>query len=245
MNVVNFRDIILGDKIGRGASGEVRKCTFDGNQYCIKILEKTYPRSVVSNIRNMTSKDFTKEYFVPLYVVEGTTGNFFGYLMNYDEKLKEASKLKELREKLIFLKRARDVIDKLHIEYKRVHGDLVSENMLYDEIFNSFLIDFDSSLKFGKKYEDKQTVRLFVQDYLKYYPVDKNMDIYTFNVTTLKMIGNIPRVDILLDDIAEGEFFMFQENEDIKKLTKELLLRDTRKKYSGEYIIDHIMNEFK
>ena len=37
MNVVNFRDIILGDKIGRGASGEVRKCTFDGNQYCIKI----------------------------------------------------------------------------------------------------------------------------------------------------------------------------------------------------------------
>ena len=26
---------------------------------------------------------------------------------------------------------------------------------------------------------------------------------------------------------------------------KELLLRDTRKKYSGEYIIDHIMNEFK
>ena len=42
MNVVNFRDIILGDKIGRGASGEVRKCTFDDNQYCIKILEKTY-----------------------------------------------------------------------------------------------------------------------------------------------------------------------------------------------------------
>ena len=31
MNVVNFRDIILGDKVGRGASGEVRKCTFDDN----------------------------------------------------------------------------------------------------------------------------------------------------------------------------------------------------------------------
>ena len=245
MNVVNFRDIILGDKIGRGASGEVRKCTFDGNQYCIKILEKTYPRSVVSNIKNMTSQEFSKEFFVPLYVVEGTTGDFFGYLMNYDENLQEASSLTELKDKLIFFKNAREIVEKLHKEHKMVHGDLVCENMLYDELFNAFLIDFDSSLKFGKKYEDKQTVRIFVQQYLRYYPVDKNMDVYTFNVNTLKMLGNYPRVDILLDDIAEGEFFMFQENKNVKTLTKELLLRDTKKKYSGEYIIDHIMNEFK
>lgn len=245
MNVVNFRDIILGDKVGRGASGEVRKCTFDGNQYCIKILKKTYPKSVVDHIKKMTTKNFSKEYFAPLYIVESSSGDFLHYLMNLDETLKEASKIRELRDKLIFLKKAREIIDKLHKEHKMVHGDLVSENMLYDELFNASLIDFDSSLEFDKVYEDKQIVRLFVQDYLKYYPMSKNMDIYTFNVTTLKMIGNVPRVDILLDDIAEGEFFMFQENKNVKRLTKELLLKDTRKKYSGEYIIDHIMNEFK
>ena len=245
MNVVNFRNIILGDKIGRGAKGEVRKCTFDGNQYCIKILEETYPRSVVSNIKNMTSQEFSKEFFIPLYVVEGTTSDFYGYLMNYDENLQEVSNLKDLKDKLIFFKNARDIIEKLHTDYKRVHGNLVSENMLYDKALNASLIDFDSSLDFGGEYEDKQMVRLFVQDYLRYYPVDKNMDIYTFNVTTLKMLGNVPRVDILLEDIAEGEFYMFQENKHIKRLTKELLLRDTSKKYSGEYIIDHIMNEFK
>ena len=245
MNVVNIKDIIIGDKIGQGASGEVRKCTFDGNQYCIKIINKTYPKSVITNIKNMTSQEFSKEYFVPLFVVENSSGDFLHYLMNFDEKLLQATKIKELRDKLIFLKNAREIIHKLHRKFKRIHGDLVLENMLYNKLLNAFLVDFDSSLDFGKEYEDKQTVRLFVQDYLKYYPVDKNMDIYTFNVTTLKMIGNVPRVDILLDDIAEGEFFMFQENKNIKRLTKELLLRDTKKRYSGEYIIDHIMNEFK
>ena len=240
MNVVNFKDIILGDSIGKGASGEVRKCTFEGNQYCIKIINTTYPRSVVSNIKRMTNIEFSKEYFTPLYIVEGTTGNVYGYLMNYDENLKEANKIRDFNEKLIFLKNARRIIDKLHKEYKMVHGDLVSENMMYDELLNSFLVDFDSSLKFDKQYENKQTVRLFVQQYLRYYPVDKNMDIYTFNVTTLKMLGSVPIVNLLFQDIATNEFKMFQDKKEVRKLTKELLLRDTRKEYSGEYIIDYL-----
>lgn len=245
MNVVNIKDIVVGDIIGKGASGIVRKCIFDGNQYCIKIINKTYPKSVVDHIKNMTGQNFSKEYFVPLYVVESSSGDFLHYLMNLDETLKESFKLKELRDKLIFLKNAREIIGKLHKEHKMVHGDLVSENMMYSVLLNASLLDFDSSLEFGKTYEDKQSVRLFVQDYLKYYPVDKNMDIYTFNVSTLKMIGNSPNINMLLKDIDEDEFFMFQENKNIKRLTKELLLRDTRKEYSGEYIIDHIMNEFK
>ena len=245
MRVVNSKDLILGDVIGKGASGIVKKCNFEGKIYCIKIINKTYPVSVISNIKNMTCQEFSKEYFVPLYIVESGSKDFLHYLMNLDEKLIVSSKLKTLRDKLVFLNNARKIIDNLHKVHKRVHGDLVSENMLYDEMFNSFLVDFDSSLEFGKEYEDKQTVRLFVQDYLKYYPVNKSMDIYTFNVTTLKMLGNYPVVNGLFKDIAENEFFMFQENKNVKRLTKELLLRDTRKNYSGEYIIDHIMNEFK
>ena len=96
-----------------------------------------------------------------------------------------------------------------------------------------------------QNYENKQSVRLFVQRYLKYYPMSRNMDIYTFNVTTLKMLGNYPEINTLFEDIAKDKFYMFQENKNIKRLTKELLLRDTKKRYSGEYIIDHIMNEFK
>lgn len=33
---------------------------------------------------------------------------------------------------------------------------------------------------------------------------------------------------------------MILENKDIKRLTKELLLNDTKSKYSGEYIIDYL-----
>ena len=112
--------------------------------------------------------------------------------------------------------------------------------MLFNELMNAFLLDFDSSLIFGQSYENKLSFRLFVQDYLKYYQPDKNMDIYTFNVTTLKMLSDCPRVKLLLDDIATDEFNMFQDKKEVKKLMKELLLRDTRKEYSGEYIIDYL-----
>lgn len=240
MNVVNYKDIIIGEQIGKGASGVVRKCYLDGNLYCIKSIKTTYPKSVVSNIKDMTEIDFSKEYFTPLYIVESSTGDFLGYLMNYDEKLITSNKIHSLDDKLIFLRNAKKIIEKLHGDYKRIHGDLVDENMLFDELMNAFLLDFDSSLIVGQGYENKLSFRLFVQDYLKYYQPDKNMDIYTFNVTTLKMLSDCPRVKLLLDDIATDEFNMFQDKERVKELTKELLLRDIKKEYSGEYIIDYL-----
>ncbi len=240
MKKLEIKDIIIKENIGYGNFSEVKKCIYKDKLYRIKFITRNYSKNVVSNIIKMTDTKFDKEYFTPLYILENETGYSLIYIMNYDETLKESFKIKDYNDKITFLKNTRKIIHKLHEDYKIIHGDLVCENMLYDENFNSFLIDFDSSIKFGSEFSDKQMIRIFVRDYLKYYPLDKNLDIYAFNITTLKLLGNYNNIGELFDNIESNKFNMFPNNKDVKKFIKELELKDTRKKYSGEYIIDYI-----
>lgn len=249
MRVINLRDIKIGDKIGAGAHSVVRKCTIDDKEYAIKLLNYTYPKTIVNNIYKMTDMSFNENFIAPLYIVENSAGDFLGYITKYNENNISSNKIIDYETKILFLKEAKVLVENLHNEYKLVHGDLVNENMLYNKKNkNSYLIDFDTAISIGESYEKLQLVRLFLQEYLKYYRVDENMDAYLFNTTTLSMLGNYNYMELLFSDISCDDFTMFNkndsniilENKDVKRLTKELLLKDTSKKYSGEYIIDYL-----
>lgn len=249
MRVINLRNIKIGDKIGLGAHSVVRKCNIDNKEYAIKLLNYTYPKNIVDNIYKMTDMSFNENFIAPLYVVENSAGDFLGYITKYNKNIVSSNKIIDYETKISFLKKAKVLVENLHNEYKLVHGDLVDENMLYNkENKNSYLIDFDTAISIGESYEKIQLVRLFLQDYLKYYKVDESMDAYLFNTTTLSMLGNYDYLEVLFSNIECEEFTKFNkngsniilENKDVKRLTKELLLNDTSKKYSGEYIIDYL-----
>lgn len=240
MEVINIKELTIGKYIGRGNWNIVNKCTFDNQEFCIKFLNTSYPKEIINNIASLTDIDFEKEYFTPLYVIENNSGHIIGYLMDYNKNL-EKLKFESRENAIVMLKNARSIIDKLHNKYKRFHGDVVVGNMLFDKKNkNAFLIDFDVSFKFGEELNDTKYYRLFINDYLQYYKQDKNLDIYAFNITTLMYLFNYDRSYSLLNDISDNKISSLESNKDVKKLSKELLLNDTKKNYSGEYIIDYI-----
>lgn len=250
MRVMNIKEIKIGDMIGIGAHSIVYSCMIGKDKYALKLLNYAYPKSVIDNIYEMTDKYFCDSYIIPICIVENNAGDFLGYIMKYNKSLKPSSEIKEKKDKISFLKNARNIIDVLHNDYKIIHGDLVDENMLYNKrTKKAYLIDFDASLKLGQGYEYTQLVRIFLQNYLKYYKVDNNMDTYLFNLTTLKLLGNYDYVQMLFNDISCDNYTFFdsldgsnvvRDNECVKRLSKELLLKNTRNEYSGEYIIDYI-----
>lgn len=243
MIVINERELIVEPNIiGKGNFSEVRKVIFDNKEYCFKYFTRGYSKDIINNICSLTDIKFKKQYLVPLYMVETSSGDIIGYLTNYNNKLENIKNVTSRNERILLLKNTKKIIEELHSQYKIIHGDIVKENLLFDiEKKKSFLLDFDSSLKIGTEPQSTDSFRIFVKDYIKYYSHNIGLDIYTFNVTTLMILSNMYQsVDVLFDDIKYGDYHMQEENKEIKKLTKELLLRNTRKEYSGEYIIDYL-----
>lgn len=238
MQTININELDIGKIIGCGNWSSVNECDLGTDKKCVKFFRNFYPLEIKNNIINLTDIDFSKEYFTPLYVVENNSGRIIGYVMNYNSELEEL-KYDKYSDSLKMLKNAKNLLNVFHNEYKRFHGDISLDNMLFNKKDKSaYLIDFDISLKEDEELKSLNFFRLFIKDYLKYYKQDRYMDIYSFNLLTLKYLYNYTNYVELLDDIYEGK--IYYENKDIKKLSKELLLMDVKKKYSGEYIVDYM-----
>lgn len=243
MTIINARELIVETNIiGKGNFSEVRKAMFDNKIYCFKFFTKGYPKDIIDNIASLTDISFKEQYLVPLYMVETNSGDIIGYLTHYDETLEKIENIKSREERILLLKDTRKIIEELHKEYKIVHGDLVKENLLFNiQNKKSFLLDFDGSLNIGTTPKSTDSFRMFVKEYLKYYSLNRGLDIYTFNVTTLMILSKMYHsVDVFFDDVLYGDFHIPEENKDIKRLTKELLLKDIHKPFSNEYIIDYL-----
>lgn len=240
MQTINISELNLDKLIGVGNWNVVKKCLFDNSEYCAKFFNNSYPKEIIYNIASLTEIDFEFEYFTPLYIIENNNGKPIGYLMNYIENLEKINY--EKKEILMpLLKNARNIIGNLHKTYKRFHGDAVLDNIIFDKNSNkAYLIDFDVSLPFGEKLENCQYFRLYIKDYLKYYKQDKNIDIYAFNISTLMNLYNYDRFYSLFQDINDNKIPELEQNKEVKRLAKELLLKDIKNSYSGEYIIDYL-----
>lgn len=243
MKVISEKDLIVEPIIiGKGNFSEVRKVIFDNKEYCFKFFTRGYSKDIIDNICSLTDTRFKEQYLTPLYMVETSFDGIIGYLTNYNNKLENIKNVTSRNEKILLLKNTKTIIEELHSQYKIIHGDIVKDNLLFDiEKKKSFLLDFDGSLKIGTVPKSTDSFRIFVKDYINYYSHNIGLDIYTFNVTTLLILSNMYQsVDVLFDDIKYGDFHLQEENKEIKRLTKELLLEDTHKPFSNEYIIDYL-----
>ena len=224
--------------IDRGNHAKVYKIELNDKEYCYKEFIKPYPIDMISNMSRLTNIDFDRQFITPLYMVMYYKQHILGYIMNYDENLDSIQN----NNKIKLLKDMRNLIDILHSEYKIIHCDLVEENMLFDnKNLKSYIIDFDASVRKGRELSNYSYIRLFIEDYVNAYGFNYGLDIYSFNIATLMILNNYDYIESLLDDIKDKQIeFINNSNKDIKKLSKELLLNNTRKKYSNEYIIDYI-----
>jgi len=243
MYIVNVRDLMKLKNLGSGGYGNVYLVKLDNEEYAYKCFKNSFANpNVINRLCDYTEYNWKEEFITPLYMVENGAGTIIGYLTKYDENLLEIEDCFTRKERIKLLKSSRNLITKLHDEYKYIHGDAHVGNILcHNSLFQSYLLDFDLSIKNGKEPSNYDGYKEVLQDYLEYYPFDKNVDVYLFNLSCLHILSKKTYADdyFLLDDIEEDKIIIPEMNEEIRKLSKELLLQNTKKPYSGEFIIDY------
>ena len=245
MRVVNVRDLKFIKYLNKGSYSHTYLVLFEGCKYVYKEFKNIYPfvdSNVWERVGNLTEIKFPEGYFPPLYVVEEGFANL-GYLTDYNEDLEEILDCFTRRQRIILMDSARNRLDILHNDLKFVHGDAHFGNVLCNKVdLTSTIFDFDLSFKIGETPTVMDDYNIYGQYYLKYHPFDKNLDAYLFNLSTLYVLNNkYEDLDELVEAIRNDSYDIPEMNKEVKKLSKELLLGDTRKPYSGEYITDYLL----
>lgn len=238
MKSINKSELKIIRQFNYGSFSHVFEVIFDGKLYCYKQFKREYPNDILQNICEMTEESYSSEFVIPLLIVFDN-GKIVGYLSNLINAV-ELDDIYDMKKKKLLLRQAKLTLQKLHKEYERIHGDINHANIIYDEnAMKPYIIDFDSSLKFGQEIKSTFSFPDYLLDYLQYFPFDYFADIYEFNLQTLVLLARKNHKD-LLKDISEGIYPFEEEFGMARKLCKELTLCNTRRKISGEFIIDYL-----
>lgn len=213
----------------------------EGKQYVYREFKDKIPQDIIRNIANLTDERYSEEYLTPLFLVHNFSKNAFdGYLTEPNDRLITLDEIEDYERKKEVLREAKSIITKLHKYYGRVHGDVNISSILFDtDSEKVFLQNFDNSIKIGQSLESQKFFSEYIKNYLKYNPLDYSVDIYSFNLNTLAILSGLTPHEVI-KGLLYGQFNLPEENIMVRKLSKELLLDGTKKKYSGKFIIDYI-----
>ena len=236
---VDEKDIKIGDEIGRGSFGTIFNVKYKGEKMALKSF---YYPSVISTEERLKIIDFAnnKEKFsnsliIPRYVVgdnneikkyltEKVDGNSFSHYKNAD-----------IKEKLFMLRKAKNVINKMH-EQGIIHGELHLGNMLYDGE-NVYIIDFDQS-QYGN-YKLSNDEYFLTKTYVEENGVDPSVDIFIFNIATYALINGEPTFSCRYKCV-DGNYGCLQGIPDIDKICKKIGWFER----NDEFLIDYIPDDF-
>lgn len=200
-----------------------------------------YDNWMIENIGELTEEIFSEEFLSPLYLVgKSNKFRFNGILCDYKKEASDLGFIRD-RDKLVkYLRKSKDVLLKLHNEFKYIHGDVSASNLLVDKDEDKvYMCDMVTAIKVGELPKSYWYLSMDLDNYLRYYGFNKEMDIYKFNLMTLAVL--IDKYEQEVFELIENDEIDFLDgNKEVKKLAKELLLEDTRKPYSGEFIIDYL-----
>lgn len=208
MKSINYNDIEIGNYISSGSFGEVYECTFNGDSYAYKKFNnKEYLNGKIRKLDMISNIE--KEYLIkPVFWVnhEKQKNGYLSKLINGKDL--EFTEEEDLKTKIIILKKCRDaIIDMNNIGI--IHSDLSKSNIMIEN-GNPKFIDFDNAT-FNNYYTKVKDANDFQMEYIKKYGINKELDIYTFNLLTYSIINNIEvplsRISILCNDYG-----LFSEN---------------------------------
>ena len=155
-----------------GNFSSIHLIKYNGELYCFKEFEQIYPEDILNNIENLTYMNFDKFYLAPKYLIT-KNGKIIGYLSHFKKNTHHINfNTLSSDKKIIVLKNAKNTILKLHNKYQLIHGDLNISNILYDNNYNTYLLDFDSALKFNQPPNSLLSFSGVVTYYMNYFNYD-------------------------------------------------------------------------
>ena len=245
MRIVDIKDLKIIRRLNKGTFSNVYIVELDDKKYCYKEIVHPYAddNSMVK-LCDMTDESFENQFIIPKFMVFSSARSLFtGYLSIYAPNLVSIFNPFTREEKIKLLKSVRNNIEILHNNYNIVHGDLHLKNILcHKNVFETALIDFDFSQRCGEAPSTFCNYGIAMQNYVQKFPFDFKADIYYFNLSTFMLLAEIERsyYEETMEIILKEQYYFSEINNDVKKLVRELRLDDTKKSYSGDYIIDYL-----
>lgn len=232
-------------ELGYGSQSNVYMCDYLDSLFAYK---EFWNPKVVEFIKDRLFKlsEYHNDYrfvFPYKFIYEKATDeNFIGYIMDCLYKYEKLSSLVELDyyKKIDILKKSRHLLYNFHKDYNSIHTDICPWNIMYNlEQDKVTLIDFDTYIDLNNK---PKYLCDFYSIYSSFYAdnvgIDKDLDIFLFNLTTYSMLTGIEYHDVLKAiNNNELDFFESSKVRDIFKSYKNIECNKSLKK---EYVIDYL-----
>lgn len=236
METINYNELFFIDKdnFSKGTYGTVRKCVFNGKTYALKEFEDPFYLVGKRRMLEAINEVQNKSLFVPKFWVKKDEETS-RYLTDFcDGKDVDAYAQYPIKEKINLLKQIKNIIVTMH-ENGIIHADLIGSNIMVSNLGLPCIIDFDNA-----SYQNHKTCIYDVcdlsQSFIKQYGVEKEMDIFLFNILTFAIINEcefyLCRRNIF------NENFGYFNNGDAKKICDSLFLED--KVPNKDFLIDTI-----
>lgn len=228
MNIITLDEKQIQDMkiIGKGHEGTI----YEYNKQALKLFNSEVNTDTkIAKIKLLHDSPVGNLATKPLAIVD--TGLRKGYTMKqFESNLTLANLLRlEYKDKLIILKRIKNIIEDLHA-LEIIVGDIRYENILISEN----IIKFCDSDNFGINGINPELLNIYSKIYEhRYHKSDIHLDTFSFNVMSLLYLFTIP-TDMIVDYVMNTDKI---HEERIKELFKAIL---NDEKYTEEYFIDSL-----
>lgn len=230
MKYIDKKELDIKELIYDTINTQIFNVTYNNKKYILKNKnDKIYSNKKIKLLSNINDKNI----ITPKYIVK-ENNKTVGYLSNYIKGETIAHSNLDYNDKIYYLKKTKEIIEKLHYKYNIIHGDLHGGNIIINNK-NVFLIDFDNC-NINEYYIKKKYCLEQVEKYIDNFGINYNLDIFTFNITTYSILYNCP-FQLVRRNIYQ-ENYGFNNSPKVKKICKDLLLENNN--INNEYLIDYI-----
>lgn len=235
-----------GTKIGDGANSNVFMADFNGALCAYKeFCDPKYVAAIDARIKKISQHYGDPRYAFPSDFIykKPADENFLSYVLDLISFYDNVGGLKGLsREEIIkILKLGRDSVEGLHEDYNIIHCDLSPWNFMYNKTLDRvILMDFDTNIDLSNKEigPDKRLHSDVLLEYFKNHGIDKDADIFLYNLCCYALLNNCSYCDAL-GKITKEDFGTIEESGAQKILTTYKNF-DMPKSLKKEYIIDYM-----
>lgn len=233
-------------KIGEGSFSFIYKVDYLDAFFAYKeFLDPKYVKFIGNRLHKL-SKFFYEEtslVFPYEFIYKYPNDEYFcGYVIDYLENYDKVSDIqyKDENSKIMILKKCRELVDKFHNKYNSIHTDIAPWNFLYNEDSDKVkLIDFDSYINLNNKEKYlSDYYSIFAQDYGNCVGIDKDLDIFLFNLMTYSLLTDSD-YNRSLENINANKLDYFK-SENVNKIFNSYKNLDCKKCLKKEYVIDYL-----
>lgn len=231
-------------ELGEGTASIVYHCTYFDADFAYKEYKTfdEYVRFIKPRLERLSEFYNDNRFVFPYkFIYKNRDDELFqGYVMNYLYNYEKLSRLNDLEyeEKINILKKARTLLDEFHNTYKHIHTDITPWNFLYNkEMDKVTLIDFDTAVDLKHKDDINEHFNILAETYCKYNGIDKDLDIFMFNLVTYALLNNENDFYGIIKRIIENDYGII-ESENARKILSTYDDITNPKTLKKDYVID-------